>query len=79
MGCINYLQKTAEFLLQDICTILGKSVTVKMLFTHINQDFSQERPLFPKFSGFLCTPKHHPLPVTVKIRYAGPERFAEVP
>ena len=75
MGCINCLQETAESLLQDICTILGKSVTVKMLFTHINQDFSQERPLFPKFSGFLCTPQTPPSPRNGQNPLHWPETF----
>ena len=45
MCSINYLQKYVESLLQDnnvifnvICNILGKSVTLKMLFTYINHE-----------------------------------------
>ena len=45
MVCINYLQKPVESLLQDNkdngqkwFSILGKSVTLKMLFTYINHE-----------------------------------------
>lgn len=38
-----------------ICNVLGKSVTVKALFTYINHERRSERHSFTKFSGLLCT------------------------